>query len=104
MGAVGTVGLRERRVARTRDAILRAALELFEQRGFSATTVDEIAARGDLRPDLDPRLAQLLTLGALNWAAEWWDPQRTSLEAMVTNAQSLIRSALTAAEPAASDL
>lgn len=47
---VGTTGLRERRAARTRDAIVRAALDLFEERGFHGTTVDEIAARAEIAP------------------------------------------------------
>jgi TetR/AcrR family transcriptional regulator, regulator of mycofactocin system len=50
MGAVAPAGLRERHVARTRDAIVGAALELFERQGFEATTVDEIAARADIAP------------------------------------------------------
>jgi len=43
-------GLRERHTARTRDSIVGAALELFEQQGFEATTVDEIAAHADIAP------------------------------------------------------
>src|SRR5215211_4791657 len=50
--------------------------------------IDTAADEGQLRPDLDPRMAQLLVLGALNWTAEWWDPRRGSLEAIVENAQS----------------
>jgi AcrR family transcriptional regulator len=42
--------LRERHAARTREAIVRAAVELFDRRGFQETTVDEIAARADIAP------------------------------------------------------
>ncbi len=36
-------GLRERKKQRTRDALTRAAMELFTTKGFEQTTVDEIA-------------------------------------------------------------
>jgi TetR/AcrR family transcriptional regulator, cholesterol catabolism regulator len=55
---------------------------------------DDAADDGQLRPDLDPRMAQLLALGALNWTAEWWNPRRGSVEAIVKNAQSLVRHGL----------
>jgi AcrR family transcriptional regulator len=55
---------------------------------------DDASRAGQLRSDLDPRTAQLLVLGALNWTAEWWDPGRTSLDAIVATAQTLIRGAL----------
>lgn len=41
-------GLRERKKARTRDALLRAALELFTTQGFEETTVDEITEAVDV--------------------------------------------------------
>ncbi|MDF3288332.1 TetR family transcriptional regulator [Streptomyces silvisoli] len=41
--APGASGLRERKKQRTRDALTRAAMELFTTRGFEGTTVDEIA-------------------------------------------------------------
>lgn len=42
--------LRQRHADRTRAAIIGAALELFDERGFAAATVDEIAARADIAP------------------------------------------------------
>jgi TetR/AcrR family transcriptional regulator, regulator of mycofactocin system len=41
---------RQRHVDRTRAALADAALELFAERGFTATTVDDIAARADVAP------------------------------------------------------
>ncbi|MFD3574808.1 TetR family transcriptional regulator [Streptomyces sp. NPDC058644] len=40
--------MRERKKQRTRDALLRAALELFTTKGFEETTVDEIAEAVDV--------------------------------------------------------
>ena len=48
-------------------------------------------ASGELRSSLDPDLAQPLIIGILNWAAEWWSPQRSSIGAVVATAQSIIR-------------
>ncbi|MEE6176090.1 TetR/AcrR family transcriptional regulator [Mycobacterium sp. 050134] len=60
--------------------------------------INNMAREGSLRPELDLYIAQMLVLGALNWAVEWWNPRRGSVEAVVRNAQSIIRHGL-AEEP-----
>ena len=42
------VGLRERKKARTREAIIDAAVALFEQEGYDETTVQQIAAAAEV--------------------------------------------------------
>jgi TetR/AcrR family transcriptional regulator, cholesterol catabolism regulator len=53
--------------------------------------INNLAREGGLRPELDLYIAQMLVLGALNWTVEWWDPRRGSVEAVVDNAQTIIR-------------
>jgi AcrR family transcriptional regulator len=43
-------GLRERKKKRTREAIVEAAMDLFDERGFEGTTVADIASRADIAP------------------------------------------------------
>jgi hypothetical protein len=33
-------------------------------------------------------------IGALNWCAEWFDPRRSSVDTVVSNAQVLVRNGL----------
>ncbi|MER7488117.1 TetR family transcriptional regulator [Streptomyces sp. NPDC126497] len=47
-GAPPRPGLRQLKKRRTRDALVRAALELFAARGYEGTTVDDIAAAVDV--------------------------------------------------------
>jgi AcrR family transcriptional regulator len=61
------------------------------------TLFDDAVADGEIRPDLDARHAQLLVIGALNWAAEWFDPRRSSVDTIVRNAQVLVRNGLSPA-------
>jgi TetR/AcrR family transcriptional regulator, cholesterol catabolism regulator len=75
--------------------------QLEEEAGYDAIwgrLFDDAADDGQLRSDLDPRMAQALVLGSLNWTAEWWNPRRSSLELIVKNAQSLVRNGLSPAE------
>jgi AcrR family transcriptional regulator len=46
--AVGMSTLRERKRARTRQAIIDAAAELFERNGYDGTTIADIAAAADI--------------------------------------------------------
>lgn len=54
-------------------------------------------ADGAIRSDLDAKLALALILGALNWAAEWWDPRRSSVDTLILNAQTFVRHSLSPA-------
>jgi AcrR family transcriptional regulator len=60
--------------------------------------INDLARSGALRADLDLYVAQMLMLGALNWALEWWNPRRASLDTVVATAQSFVRHGL--GEPA----
>lgn len=55
---------------------------------------NDAAAAGDLHSELHPVIAQMLVVGALNWAAEWWSRSRGSLDDVVRNAQLIIRNGL----------
>jgi AcrR family transcriptional regulator len=59
--------------------------------------INDIAREGLLRPQLDLYIAQMMVLGSLNWAVEWWNPRRGSIESVVANAQSIIRHGITEA-------
>lgn len=56
--------------------------------------IEEMQRAGQFRSDLDPYVAQMLVFGALNWTPEWWTPRRVPLDAVVANAQSVIRHGL----------
>ena len=52
--------------------------------------VADARAAGEIDRDLDPGVALMVVLGALHWTAEWWDPDRSSLEGIIAAAQRLV--------------
>lgn len=74
----------------------RALAEVAAYNDIWRGLVADLAAAGDLRADVDPAVARMIVLGALNWAAEWWDPDRGPIDAVITTAQSMVRHALLA--------
>lgn len=61
--------------------------------------VNDAVDDGVVRPELDAHVARMLIIGALNWTAEWWDPQRAPVDVVVRNAQDLVRHGLFAPGP-----
>ena len=51
---------------------------------------------GEFHPDVEIADARMLIIGALNWAPEWWDPDRGSLERIVAEAKRFVRRGLAA--------
>ena len=49
-GGGRTIGLRERKKLKTREAIQRTAMRLFEKQGYEETTIEEIAAAAEISP------------------------------------------------------
>ncbi len=87
-------------------AVIRNANQMPEQ--FSRRALDKISeyndvwrglvadldAAGLLRADVDPSVGRMLVLGALNWSAEWYDPDRGPIDDLIAVAQSMVLHAL----------
>jgi AcrR family transcriptional regulator len=76
------------------DIRVRVTAEASKYSDIWRALLRDAGAAGLMRADLDPRAARMMVLGALNWAAEWWDPRRGSLDDVVRTAQSMIRHGL----------
>ncbi|MCD2194595.1 TetR/AcrR family transcriptional regulator [Actinomycetospora endophytica] len=57
------------------------------------------AEAGQLAPDLDVGLARMFVLGALNWAPQWFDPDRGPVDDVIDTTQRFILHALTRGVP-----
>ena len=72
-------------------------VQLRDRRRYGALwrgLVDDARAAGQLDPELDPHAARMLVMGALNWAPEWWRPDRGDLADTVRTAQTIVREGL----------
>lgn len=78
------------------ELTLRRSAEATEYRADWMRLLRDADAAGELRPGIGPRLAYGLVMGALNYAAEWFDPGRESLEEVTAAAQSLVLHGLSA--------
>jgi AcrR family transcriptional regulator len=58
--------------------------------------VEGAASEGALRKDVNTTHARMLILGALNWATEWWAPDRGRVDDLVATAQDLVLNGLAA--------
>lgn len=70
------------------------AAESAQYHGLWRELLEAGRADGSIRADLDLRTARMLVVGALNWAAEWWDEERGTVGDVITTAQVLIRHGL----------
>ena len=67
----------------------RALAEVSQYNDIWRGLVDGLSAAGELRDDVDPAVARMIVLGALNWAAEWWDPARGPIDQVISTTQSM---------------
>lgn len=68
--------------------------QLAAERAYATLWRDLLAAaqrEGAIPRTTDIRAMRMLILGALNWAPEWWHPDRGSLETAVKTAKILVR-------------
>lgn len=72
----------------------RALAEVAAYNGIWRGLIAELADAGRLREDVDPAVGRMIVLGALNWAAEWWNPEGAPLEDTIRTAQSMVLHAL----------
>lgn len=68
----------------------RALAEVAEYNDIWRSLLDDLESAGQLRPDIQPSVARMLVLGAINWATEWWRPDEGPIEPLIATAQSMV--------------
>jgi AcrR family transcriptional regulator len=72
--------------------------QLTDQREYGAlwrTLLADAVEAGEVDDGLDMRGARMLLIGAMNWAPDWWDPERGSVSEIVATTERFVRNALT---------
>ncbi|WP_226358363.1 TetR/AcrR family transcriptional regulator [Pseudonocardia sp. ICBG601] len=72
----------------------RARVHIGEFHDIWRGLVEDLRSAGQLRHDVEPSIGRMLVIGSLNWAVEWWDPQRGDIDRTITVAQSMVLHAL----------
>jgi AcrR family transcriptional regulator len=72
----------------------RALAEVAAYNEIWRSLITDLDAAGQVRADVDPAVARMIVLGALNWAAEWWNPERGPLDEVIATTQSMVLHAL----------
>lgn len=72
----------------------RALVEVAAYNEIWRRLVADLQAAGQLRSDVDPAVGRMMVLGALNWAVEWWQPERGPIDEVIRTAQSMVLHAL----------
>jgi Transcriptional regulator len=72
----------------------RALAEITGYNEIWRSLIADLADAGQLRADVDPAVGRMVVLGALNWAAEWWNPERGPIDEVIRTTQSMVLHAL----------
>lgn len=73
------------------ESVQARQLELREAYGeWWRALFEEGRARGELRADLDLSLVRMLLFGAMNWAIEWYDPEKGPIRKIAEQASELV--------------
>lgn len=72
----------------------RAKAEVTSYNDIWRGLVADLDKVGQVRSDIDPAVGRMIVLGALNWAVEWYDPERGSIDEVIRTTQSMVLHAL----------